>query len=960
MKMLFPLLCLCALLLPAAARADEPLLQIDSGGHMATIRNVLFTPDGRYLISASDDKTIRVWDWRAGKTVRVLRGQVGPGSEGKIFAMALSPDGRWLAAGGYMHNGDGSQYGDIRLYDFERGEIVALLRGHTGAVMSLAFSPDGKRLASGSGLGNLSAIIWDVEQHRQLRRLQGHSAEIYGVAFSGDGQRVVTASYDKTLRLWSATDGNLIAKLEGHRAQVQSVAWSPTENLIASGSWDHRILLWDGSTGKLKKELADQGTEVGSLSFSPDGRYLLSGVGTGPDNHCHVYDLATNQEVVAYKGHDNTAFATAISPDGRWAATGGGNNKEIHVWDIKTGKLEQRLTGGGARVWAVGFSPDGKRLLWGKTWRQGKDDNDRGEFQFQIDLPDANQNLGQPRPYSGNGAVRAKAELNGWSLATRTGGDYGYPAVLEIRKNGKAQAGIERDSTNGLGHYSYGFAPNGRTVVSGGGNGFLSAYHLDGKRIGDFVGHTGVVWALAVSPDGRWLASGSADQTVRLWNLETRENLLTLYQANDGEWVAWTPSGYYATSPGGAKLIGWHINQGADKAADYYPAEQFRQSRDRPELVAETLRRGGEKAALAALGDKRPVLDVADAIAAKPAKPRLITGPAARVTTAEQTLELGVDAQAEHLIVTVNGRPTRGLKRIDERRMQQTLQLSPGDNLIAAIARNKVGDSEPLELRVTLETPKAAYAKPRLFLLAVGISDYADNGLDLKFAHRDALELAERLAKEKGGLYDDVQVKTLTDAEATKDNILRELSFLEKSGQDDLKILFVAGHGKRDQYGDFYFLPHDVKPQELRNTAIRWREFSDLLGNLPGKVILLADACHSAAVAGMQQRRDLVDQTELAKEFADAAVGALVFTSSQGQEYSEESAAWQHGAFSKALLDGLAGGADSMPTPDGVVHLSELETYVKRRVPDLTDGRQHPITVTPQRAFADFAVARVK
>lgn len=941
--------------------AEAPTLQIDSGGHMAMIRSVVFTPDGRYLVSASDDKTIRVWDWRAGKTVRVLRGQVGPGNEGKIFAMALSPDGRWLATAGYMHNGDGSQYGDIRLYDFERGEIVALLKGHpNGNVNAVAFSPDGARLVSGSS--DDSAIVWDVSKHRLLHRLQGHSDDIYGVAFSRDGRRVVTASDDTTLRLWSTEEGKLIAKLEGHHDDVDSVAFSPTEDLIASGSFDHRILLWDGTTGKLKKELADQGTKVGSLSFSPDGRYLLSGVGSSP-NHCHVYNLATGQETFTYKGHDNAVIATAISPDGRWAATGGGNNNEIHVWDIKTGKLEQRLAGGGASVWAVGFSQDGKRLLWGKTsGYQG--DNERGPLQFQIDLPDASQNLGQPRPYSGNGAVRAKAELDGWSLVARVGGDYGYEAILDIRKNGKTQASIERGSSDGYRHRSYGFTPDGRAVISSASNGFLTAYSLDGKKIGNFVGHTGEVWALAVSPDGRWLASSSDDQTVRLWNLETRENLLTLFQAQDGEWVAWTPSGYYAASPGGSKLIGWHVNRGADQAADYYPAEQFRQSRDRPELVAETLRRGGEKAALAALGDKRPAVDVAEAIAAKPATPRLVAGPAARVASAEQTLELAVDARAEHLIVTVNGRPTRGLVRIDERRMKETLQLSPGDNLITAIARNKVGDSDPLELRVTLEATQPDYQKPALYLLAIGVSDYADPGLNLKYAHRDAIELSERLAKEKGGLYRDVLVKTLTNGEATRANILKALSFLEKSGPDDLVILFMAGHGKLAGYGtkkltgDFYFLPHDADYQEPRSTGVKGSEFAEILGNLPGKVILLTDACHSAAVASGQLRRDAADQTELAKEFADAAVGALVFTSSQGQEYSMESADWQHGAFTKALLDGLSGAADY--THDGVVHLSELNLYVRRRVPDLTDGHQHPITITPQQAFADFALAKVK
>src|SRR5437899_1702202 len=85
------------------AADDAPQLMLDTGGHMALLRDLAFTPDGKQLISAGDDKVIRVWDWQAGKIIRTIRGQVGPGTEGSIYAMALSPDGRWLAAGGFMH-----------------------------------------------------------------------------------------------------------------------------------------------------------------------------------------------------------------------------------------------------------------------------------------------------------------------------------------------------------------------------------------------------------------------------------------------------------------------------------------------------------------------------------------------------------------------------------------------------------------------------------------------------------------------------------------------------------------------------------------------------------------------------------------------------------------------------------------------------------------------------------------
>ena len=152
-----------------------PQLMVDAGGHTARINALAYTPDGKQLVSAGEDKVIRVWDWQAGTTVRTIRGQAGPGDEGKIYAMALSPDGRWLAVEGNTHQECRARCGEIRLYDFATGNLVELLKGHTGFVYQLAFSPDGGKLISGSA--DKTAIIWDVSNRRLIQRLRGHKAE---------------------------------------------------------------------------------------------------------------------------------------------------------------------------------------------------------------------------------------------------------------------------------------------------------------------------------------------------------------------------------------------------------------------------------------------------------------------------------------------------------------------------------------------------------------------------------------------------------------------------------------------------------------------------------------------------------------------------------------------------------------------------------------------------------------
>src|SRR4051794_30972823 len=131
----------------AAAVPEEPLLALDAGGHTAIVWKVLFTPDGKELVSVSDDKTVRVWDVRSGEPVRVLRPPIGRGLEGKLYAAAVSPDGRTLAVAGYGF-GDANP---IDLIALATGRIERVLAGHANVIYSLAFSPDGRRLASGSG-----------------------------------------------------------------------------------------------------------------------------------------------------------------------------------------------------------------------------------------------------------------------------------------------------------------------------------------------------------------------------------------------------------------------------------------------------------------------------------------------------------------------------------------------------------------------------------------------------------------------------------------------------------------------------------------------------------------------------------------------------------------------------------------------------------------------------------------
>ncbi len=205
-----------------AASAEEPAprLVLDTGGHMALVRNIDFTADGTHLISASDDKEIRIWNVETGQTERVIRGEIADGEDGKLLALALSPDGKTLAVGGKLAGLNGGS-GAIRIIDLKSGEVTHLLEGHADGVLSLTFSPDSRLLASGSM--DDTAMVWSTADYTLARRIEGHHGDINAVRFTRDGKRLVTASDDTALGLWDLEDGHLIAQLSGHTDVAISV-----------------------------------------------------------------------------------------------------------------------------------------------------------------------------------------------------------------------------------------------------------------------------------------------------------------------------------------------------------------------------------------------------------------------------------------------------------------------------------------------------------------------------------------------------------------------------------------------------------------------------------------------------------------------------------------------------------------------------------------------------------------
>ena len=219
-----------------------------------------------------------------------------------------------------------------------------------------------------------------------------------------------------------------------------------------------------------------------------------------------------------------------------------------------------------------------------------------------------------------------------------------------------------------------------------------------------------------------------------------------------------------------------------------------------------------------------------------------------------------------------------------------------------------------------------------------------------------ARDFAAAMQAQSGRMYRNVVLRTLTDREATRAAVLRELEWLAASaGPGDTAMLFLAGHGLNGADGHYYFLPHDGMHERLATTGVAERNLRDALARVRGKAILFVDTCFAGNVLGAFRNasRELARVTST---LSSPENGVVVFASSSGRQLSEEKDEWGNGAFTKALLEGLSGRADLART--GRITFRALHAFVTEQVSKLTKGRQTPVTISPA-GLLDFALARM-
>jgi WD40 repeat protein len=479
-----------------AATGERQLhVQAHNAANLIDIRwtTVAFHPGGAWLATAcAADGLVKIWETEKGTLLRSL-------GQGDGFShVVISPKGTWVAAAGRFIGRIPDP--SVRLWDAKTGQTRQVFR-HARPVFCLAFSRDENRLVVGHSDGTLT--LWDVQTGQEVAVYRGHAGWVSAVAFSADGRLVHSFGEDGLVKTWDTTRAPEALILKEGRGAYHA-ALSPDGRLVAAAAMNGEVNIWEADTGKQVQKFL-KGGEYGPkmVAFSPDGAHLAAAItDDNPGPHCgyvKVWEVKTGKLVhtlpdPAREPGPLTA-AVAFSPDGKRLASGG-LDRAVRIWDLATGKELLRLPGHSRSVTGLGFSRDGQRLVsatggWGFEWAGP----DRGPLKLKPD----NDSL--------------IPDLKVWDLATGK-------EILNLSRKDKVRQAVA-------------ISPDGEVVAAAFADNSVRLFSVaTGKEVRILKGHSQLVYGIAFSPDGKRLVTGGGyDESVKLWDAQTGEEILTLDRA---------------------------------------------------------------------------------------------------------------------------------------------------------------------------------------------------------------------------------------------------------------------------------------------------------------------------------------------------------------------------------------------------------------------------------------------
>lgn len=542
-------------------------------GHTSEVNSANFSPDGKKIVSASDDKTAKIWDVETGKLLSDLKGHTD-----YVYYSCFSPDGSTIVSA--------SADSTVKIWDASKGMLLADLKGHQGIVRTVSYSPDGKRIATASEDGSVK--IWNAITGELINTIKVDRLSVNSAQFSPNGNVIVTASDGDGAKLWDANTGNLITDLDGHYSSGNCANFSSDGTKVITGGMKYDSThIWNAITGELIVTLKDLYADVNSAIFSPDGKtaVTLSSAGT-----IIIWDVETGQEIHELKGHTDQVTSVCFSPDGKMIVTASWD-KTAKIWDAVTGKLLRDLTGHKWDVLYANFSPDGKKIVTASSDKTVKIwDALTGEQLADMKGHTESVITAEFSPNGKTGVIASEDNfVRTWDIMTGKllnvmNGHTDMINSASYTHDGNIIVTISIDSTIKIWNANSGtlsanitgqicdsrrvsLSPDGlkiATVSIGdletsldtltGKLLFKQDYTvtiwdiLTGKSIITLPGQNDVITSISFSPDGRKIVTGLGDGAVKIWDVVTGNLIMNLTYYTD-------PIFTVSFSPDGLKVI---------------------------------------------------------------------------------------------------------------------------------------------------------------------------------------------------------------------------------------------------------------------------------------------------------------------------------------------------------------------------------------------------------------------
>lgn len=889
-----------------------------------TARSVAVSPDGKTLLTGSNDRTAFLFDLRTGRQIRKFKSDRNSCTSCSINAR-FSPSGEEIVAG----NMD-----SVFVWDAGDAEVIRSMQTERGGWGAAWFSHDGKYIAS-TRYGDCH--IWEASSGKEIAVLEGHLKNISDIRFHPSRNLLITGSEDRTAKIWRVPSGKEAVTLRGYLNDVDErilsdgymywvafmneIKLSPDGKYAAIGKMGNLARLYDFYTGKPVQVFRGHEGIVISLDFSDDGKYLATGAADGT---ARIWDVESGKMLVSLP--ERTAnipcFSVDFSPDGKLLATGSWDGM-VRIWEVETGRLIQRIRAhGDVSPYTVQFSHSGLYVISGGLDRKLK--------MFEIDTgEEVREFIGHTNVVS---AVRRHPEHNRILTASWDGKAklWDLSTGMQLRKFNAHSARLQALDIDETGNY----------MVTGSDDNTARLWDIrTGEVLRVFEGHRGTVSSVDIDSTGRWLVTGSHDGTLKTWNMKTGELLLTYIFMGENDWMVSTADGHFDASEGARRSIAFA------RGTELYNIDQFFDEFYRPGLLQERLEMRDRSAAPAgfregSIGERLKESPPPAVEIISPRNNDTISSPRVRLLVRFTDRGGGIDEirllnNGKRIPVSSEAvRKTRKEGKSVEESFE--IDLAPGRNTlqVSAYSAGRI-ESFPSVAQLLYDGGGQVI---NCYLVAVGINEYENPALNLNYARNDARAFSRALQEQGRDIFKKVEVRSLFDREATRENILSALDELSHvAGPEDVFVFYYAGHGSMVD-NTFYFIPTEnvslYQKERLSAESIEAGTVQEKFSRISAlKQVVILDACQSGGSAEILAQRGAMEEKAMAQ--LSRSSGVHVMAAAGSEQFATEVESLGHGLFTYALLEALGGGADGAPR-DGNVTVYELKAYLNDQVPELS------------------------